>query len=387
MKKIDDKNKEMHHIHDKSYKDLYSKKEIALDLFKNMIKEDWAKEITVENLSLVNKSFVTSDYEETECDIVYQAKIKDTEIFFYILLEFQSTVDYRMPLRLLFYMCEILRDYSKNANHKKYDKNLKIPAIIPIVLYNGQEVWQVPREFRKIIYNEKMFKNSLLNFQYDLIDINNGFTEEELIKSKNVSAAIFLLDQKIDAIQFLQRIKAIAIFFDALSEVEMRAIKHWIKNTIDNQLAESAIKILESKREDVEVMVANNMFILTEFREKAEKEGLQKGLEQGVEQGIEQGLQQGDLNRKIKSAKNLLPILDDKTIASTMELDIEVVKNLEKKVIYNIKENLRLRNTCFRFFLIVFIIFIGLAIAILSGALSYLVEKASNIKEENDLTI
>ena len=170
-------------------------------------------------------------------------------------------------------------------------------------------------------------------------------------------------------------------------EVEMRAIKHWIKNTIDNQLAESAIKILESKREDVEVMVANNMFILTEFREKAEKEGLQKGLEQGVEQGIEQGLQQGDLNRKIKSAKNLLPILDDKTIASTMELDIEVVKNLEKKVIYNIKENLRLRNTCFRFFLIVFIIFIGLAIAILSGALSYLVEKASNIKEENDLTI
>ena len=39
------------------------------------------------------------------------------------------------------------------------------------------------------------------------------------------------------------------------------------------------------------------------------------------------------------------------------------------------------------FILIVFIIFIGLAIAILSGALSYLVEKASNIKEENDLTI
>ena len=163
----------------------------------------------------------------------------------------------------------------------------------------------------------------------------------------------------------------------------IKAIKHWIRNTIDNQLAESAIKILGSKREDVEVMVANHMFILTEFREKAEKEGLQKGLEQGVEQGIEQG----DLNRKIKSAKNLLPILDDKTIASTMELDIEVVKNLEKKVIYNIKENLRLRNTCFRFFLIVFIIFIGLAIAILSGALSYLVEKASNIKEENDLTI
>ena len=117
----------------------------------------------------------------------------------------------------------------------------------------------------------------------------------------------------------MQRIKAIALFFDALSEVEIKAIKHWIRNTIDNQLAESAIKILESKREDVEVMVANNMFILTEFREKAEKEGLQKGLEQG------------DLNRKIKSAKNLLPILDDETIASTMELDIDIVKKLREE--------------------------------------------------------
>ena len=311
MKKTYNKNKEMHHIHDKSYKDLYSKKEIALDLFKNMIKDDWAKEITVENLSLVNKSFVTSDYEETECDIVYQAKVKDTEVFFYILLEFQSTVDYRMPLRLLFYMCEILRDYSKNANHKKYDKNLKIPAIIPIVLYNGQEVWQVPREFRKIIYNEKMFKNSLLNFEYDL----------------NVSAAIFLLDQKIDAIQFLQRIKAIALFFDALSEVEIKAIKHWIRNTIDNQLAESAIKILESKREDVEVMVANNMFILTEFREKAEKEGLQKGLEQGLQEGLQQGIEQ----TKIENARNLFDVLDDETISKRIKLDLDRVKKLREE--------------------------------------------------------
>ena len=133
-------NKEIYHIHDKSYKDLYSKKEIALDLFRSQIKEPWTKEISLEDLTLVNKSFVTSDYEETECDIVYKAQINDTEVIFYILLEFQSTIDYRMPLRLLFYMCEILRDHSKNSNHKKSDKHLKIPAIIPIVLYNGKQV-------------------------------------------------------------------------------------------------------------------------------------------------------------------------------------------------------------------------------------------------------
>lgn len=269
--------KDMHHIHDKSYRDLYSKREIAVDLFKNMPNEQWAKNLKSEDLTLVNKSFITSDYDEIESDIVYKATINDTEIIFYILLEFQSTVDYRMPIRLLFYMCEILRDHAKNAKHKKYDKNLKIPAIIPLVLYNGEEKWDVPKEFRKIIYNEKLFGDGLLNFKYDLFDINNDYTKEQLMNSKNVTAAIFLLDQKIDALEFLQRIKVIALFFQALSDTEMKAIKHWIKNTTPEQLADSAIKILDAKKEEVELMVASNAFILDEMKEKARCEGKNLG--------------------------------------------------------------------------------------------------------------
>jgi len=64
--------KEIHNIHDKSYKDLYSKKEIAIDLFKNLLKEEWIKDIEPKDLTLINKSFVTNDYDDTECDIVYK---------------------------------------------------------------------------------------------------------------------------------------------------------------------------------------------------------------------------------------------------------------------------------------------------------------------------
>ncbi|MBE6050191.1 MAG: hypothetical protein E7214_05875 [Clostridium sp.] len=66
---------------------------------KSLLNEEWTKYLTKESLTLVNKSFVTSDYEETEADIVYKANINNKEVYFYILLEFQSTVDYRMPLR------------------------------------------------------------------------------------------------------------------------------------------------------------------------------------------------------------------------------------------------------------------------------------------------
>jgi hypothetical protein len=67
------------------------------------------------------------DYEENEADIVYKANIDDEEVIFYTLLEFQSTIDYRMPLRLFFYINEILREYTKNLTEetKKNRKGFK----------------------------------------------------------------------------------------------------------------------------------------------------------------------------------------------------------------------------------------------------------------------
>ena len=76
-----------------------------------------------------------------------------------------------------------------------------------------------------------------------------------------------------DAIEFLERIKVIALYFNSLSDTEIKAIKKWIKNTVVNPLAESAIKILEADKREVELMVARNAFILDEMRENAKKEG------------------------------------------------------------------------------------------------------------------
>ena len=101
--------KDVNNINDKSYNDLYSNKEVFIDLVKKTLNATWAKELKIEQLTLVNKSYISSDYEETESDIVYKAKVNGSEVIFYILLEFQSSVDYTMPLRLFFYISEILR--------------------------------------------------------------------------------------------------------------------------------------------------------------------------------------------------------------------------------------------------------------------------------------
>lgn len=304
--------KDIYHIHDKSYKDLYSKKEIALDLFKNYVKEEFTKNLKVEDLTLVNKSYISSDYEESESDIVYTAKIGDIEAIFYILLEFQSKVDYTMPIRLLFYMCEILREYCKNKKHDKTDKNIKIPAVIPIVLYNGTKVWDAQNEFRKMFYNEEKFHSGILNFTYDIIDINNGFKKEDLVKNKNVTSAIFLLDQKITPIEFLERVKDIALFFDKLTKEELKAIKHWIKNTTQDTLAKKATEVLEASKEEVINMVANNAFIIDEMEQKAREKGVKEGVEKAIRLMLKKGM-------------------DEELIANTLEIELEEVKRIKKE--------------------------------------------------------
>ncbi|MPQ43234.1 Rpn family recombination-promoting nuclease/putative transposase [Clostridium tarantellae] len=281
--------KHVNNIHDKSYKDLYSNKEVFLDLVKVMLKLPWSKNLQAKDLILINKSYISSDYESQESDIVYAANINGNDIIFYVLLEFQSTIDYRMPLRLLFYICEILREYYKNKNPKFYDKNFKVPAVIPIVLYNGKYPWTVPRNFKNIVFNKELFGENLINFKYDLIDINHNYSKEELLNCKTMTSAIFLLEQKIDPYEYLQRIKSIALFFNTLNPKDIQILKHWIKNSIEDNLAKKAINILDCNKEDVDNMIANNAFILTEMKQRAKEEGVEQGVTMVVKKMIKKG--------------------------------------------------------------------------------------------------
>lgn len=314
----------MNNIHDRSYKDLYSHKEVFLDLVKEMLKAPWAKNLDINNLVLVDKSYILSDYEENEADIVYKANIDGKEVIFYTLLEFQSSVDYRMPLRLFFYINEILREYIKNSEKedKKNKKGFNIPAVIPIVLYNATREWNAPRYFKDIVNKSELFGENIVNFKYELFDINHEYTKEELIKNNNITSAIFLLDQKVEPLEFLDRLKAVALEFNRLTDVQKMILKHWIRNTVDENIAENAVDILDTNKEGVEKMVANNAFMIEEMKEKVKKETEKEVRKQ------EEELRKQD---KIEIAKNLMDILDNETIALKTGLSVEEVAKIRFK--------------------------------------------------------
>jgi hypothetical protein len=132
--------------------------------------------------------------EPRESDIIY--KLKTENVYFYCLMELQSSVDYTMLIRLMVYMSSLWQNILKETDEKERNrKDYKLPVIVPIVLYNGDDKWTVGQEFSSMYANYELFKDYALNFKYYLLDVNR-YSDEDLVKAGNLVSSILLLDKK-----------------------------------------------------------------------------------------------------------------------------------------------------------------------------------------------
>src|ERR1700712_453603 len=121
-------------IHDSGYKKLFSNHTIFRQLMEAFIPEAWVKDLDFSECETLDKSFVSDHYKATESDLIYKVKVAGETVYIYILLEFQSTSPRCMAVRVLNYITSFYLDY---VNSQRRKKDLKLPVVFPIVLYNG----------------------------------------------------------------------------------------------------------------------------------------------------------------------------------------------------------------------------------------------------------
>ena len=166
--------------HDKMHKEMLSNKGSFLGLLRDCVKKPWVYELDEDSIIKTNNSFILQDFSEKEADIVYEATLNGRIIVFYILLELQSSVDYRMPYRLLLYIVEILRYYYNHADAKERDtKDFKFPVVFPIVFYSGSDTWTVPLKGKEMFADHETFRDYVLNFEYMLVNAK-GYDDSTL---------------------------------------------------------------------------------------------------------------------------------------------------------------------------------------------------------------
>jgi len=274
--------KQIHHPHDKGYKQLLSNKKTFLELIRTFVREDWVSDINENDLILVDKSYILQDFSEKEADIVYRLKTREGDVIFYVLLELQSTVDYPMPFRLLLYQAEIWRDiYNNTPKDERERRDFRLPVIIPAVLYNGANIWTARLDFKEILAGYRKFEKHTLNFRYILFDVNR-YSEEELYKTANLVSGIFVLDQTMDHRELTKRLRKLIDVLKRLTPEEFQQIMTWLKNVIKPKMPEHLQKEVDrimdaSNPMEVEIMIMNLEITLDEMQRQAEARGIDKG--------------------------------------------------------------------------------------------------------------
>ena len=194
--------------HDKRHKELLSNKKSFLSLLRDCVKEPWVYELDEDSITKTNNSFILQDFSEKEADIVYEATLNGRTVIFYILLELQSKVDYRMPYRLLLYIVEILRHYYNHVDVNERDnKDFKFPVVFPIIFYSGKDSWTVPLNIKDMFSDYATFGDYVLNFEYMLISAK-GYDNDTLKGfSSKLLGLILMLEKSKNDLEFYSSIR------------------------------------------------------------------------------------------------------------------------------------------------------------------------------------
>jgi predicted transposase/invertase (TIGR01784 family) len=164
-------------------------------------------------------------------------------------------------------------------------KSFRMPYIVPIVLYNGEARWTAETELRKLFAKEELFGDKMLNFEYQLIDVNR-LAEEQLLSLENAIGTVFLLDQA--------RTRKTDRFFHIMAEMMPKLddegqgyVGEWVEGKIPN--GRKYMKMFRKNMESGEPIMSG----IEMWAQDRTNEGIAIGYQRGIERGIEQGIEQG----------------------------------------------------------------------------------------------
>ena len=298
----------IHQPHDKLFKIVLEEKKQVVELLNGILNLDIKlKESDIEKYK---NEYINNMFQSRRADIVYKMKKKD--IFF--LIEHQSKIDYNMPVRILEYEVEIIREAIRGRNMTR--ENHKLPSVIPIVIYTGDKKWNVERYIEEC--QERLTKSERIKLgEYYVLDINDFNNEEQ--REELFLLKIFLLEKAKTETEIIDILNNIFIEkMNGKEELIKRIITYIVNEKIEPENREKILKKID--KED------KNMIAEVLKKENARQRKI------GIEQGMRQGIKQTAENIIIKML-NLG--MDEDIICKVTGADKEQIEKIKKKIIKN----------------------------------------------------
>ena len=260
--------------HDKGYKRIFSVKKNFIDFIKKYVGLEWMMELTENDLELVDKEFVTDQFDTYESDLVYKAHLNESDVYLFFLFELQSYNDFTMPFRLLIYMTAIWLDYFKNSDeNERKKKGYRLPAVIPMVLYNGEFKWTASKQFRELIKSNELFGNYIADFEYILISLNE-LLQSKIKESNTLVDNILLADKNKTRQDWINTFPDLFTRVRAMKKSDMNDWITWFTNVVRKINEEERKKFIEQlEKGDTEGMSSSFERLLNSEKAEGKAEG------------------------------------------------------------------------------------------------------------------
>ena len=228
-------------------------------------------------LEKVNGSYVSDDLRQRADDIVWRVRWGDDWLYVYLLIEFQSTVDPWMAVRIMTYVGLLYQDLIEG---KQVPAKGKLPPVLPIVLYNGSSKWTAATDISQLVVDVpgglSRYRPQL---QYLLL-AERDYSDAELGKLKNLVAALFRLENSHNPELLLEVVTTLLDWLGSESQDSLRrAFTVWFGRVLfPNRFEVDSQPAVENLYE-VKTMLAERV---EEWKRNYREEGLQQGMHLGA---------------------------------------------------------------------------------------------------------
>jgi predicted transposase/invertase (TIGR01784 family) len=155
----------------------------------------------------------------------------------------------------------------------------KLPAVFPILLYNGSEKWTVGRDLARLI-EQSIPGKYIPSFHYYAV-IEKEVPDRVLKRVKGLVSAIIYLEKQGDEAALGQAIETVIELIREEQPEQLRMFSTWVNRMFGRVLSE------EDAERITELTEVKSM--LAQLAENIEKRGIKLGEERGVNKGVKEG--------------------------------------------------------------------------------------------------
>ena len=271
-------------IHDSGYKYLFSLVAFFRQLVESFVEESWVATLDFTRATLLDKSFVSAEYAHAEADLLWQVPLQGrTEaVYFYLLLEFQSTVPRLMALRVGQYLLNAKSDLQRLHNHATV-----LPQIFPLVLYNGKEKWTAPVKLSAL--EERVVDLGEYGIEVHYLPIiENSYPLERLLQEANLVSTLFMAEAYYDRERLIRQLLDL---YEREDPAAVSALANWFRQmTLHKRIPSEDYALLKREyrsKEELQTMIVEAIL-------KEEAQIRQESAEAGYKSGEVAGKRERD---------------------------------------------------------------------------------------------